>query len=67
MFASTAAQKRKRLPRHHREFDRAAVSKTAATAFDDPFALVIDDRKHSDDEHREKLLGLFRQKRARRY
>ncbi len=30
----------------------------AATAFDDPFALIADDDDHSDDEHRQQLIGL---------
>ena len=29
----------------------------AAFAFDDPYALIIDDEKHSADEHRQWLIG----------
>jgi uncharacterized DUF497 family protein len=40
------------LAKHHVSFE------LAATAFDDPFAMIFTDSEHSDDEHREKLLGL---------
>jgi uncharacterized DUF497 family protein/uncharacterized protein (DUF4415 family) len=40
------------LAKHHVSFE------LAATAFDDPFAMIFADREDSDDEHREKLLGL---------
>jgi len=30
---------------------------TAAFAFDDPYALIMDDEKHSADEHRQWLIG----------
>src|SRR4051812_13347983 len=48
---------RRNLERHGVSFDEAV------TAFNDPFALIIDDETHSSDETRELLIGFSKRNR----